>query len=131
MRAEVASASPGRAHLLKRRLAEVERDEQRRVDGDVAHEVLRELERLTQDVYREPIPDEAVDRPLLRCSLLVSRSSQTELLDLVEALQQRWQRNGYQLQLTGPWPPYRFAGLPADDRHVASVILSLRKDPAC
>jgi hypothetical protein len=119
LRAEVTAASPGRAHLLKRRLAEVERDEVRRLDAHVAAEIGREVEQLSVDVYREALPNDAVERPILRCSALVERARQAGLIDLIERLQLRWQP-GYRLQLTGPWPPYRFAGLPAAERDVAA-----------
>jgi hypothetical protein len=120
LRAEVANASPGRAHLLKRRLAEVERQELRRLDADVVADVLGQLNEGADDVFREVIPTDAVERPLLRASVLISGATEVTFVELIETLQERWRRHGYQLLLTGPWPPYRFAGLPSDERHVAT-----------
>jgi hypothetical protein len=120
LRAEVDAASPGRAHLLKRKLAEVERDELRRIDAEVVDDVVRLLQQRVDDVYREAIPSDVAERPLLRASVLVARTREAEFVELIESEQTRWRRHGYQLQLTGPWPPYRFAGLSADERHVAA-----------
>jgi hypothetical protein len=121
LRAELAIAAPGRAHLLKRRLAALERDELRRLDGDAVADVMQHLHRHSDDVYREVIPTDAIERPLIRASVLVPRASEAEFVQLIEGVQERWRRRGYQLQLTGPWPPYRFAGLPGEERRVLNV----------
>jgi hypothetical protein len=116
LRAEVEAASPGRAHLLRRRLAELEREEVRRIDADIGSTTLRELDSHADDVVREPLPSEAIERPVLRASALVRRASEADFVRAVENQQERLKQLGYQVQLTGPWPPYRFAGLSAEER---------------
>jgi hypothetical protein len=116
LRAEVEAASPGRAHLLRRRLAELEREEVRRIDADIGSTTLRELESHADDVVREPLPSEAIERPVLRASALVRRATEADFVRAVENQQERLKQLGYQVQLTGPWPPYRFAGLSAEER---------------
>jgi hypothetical protein len=111
LRAEVESSSPGRAHLLRRRMAEVERDEARRLRDLAAEEVLAGLHQVAADVYREPLPSDSVERPLLRASVLVRRNDESRFLDEVERLRARWPEPTYRLLLTGPWPPYRFGGI--------------------
>ena len=42
------------------------------------------------------------------------RLGETAFMDEVDRLRQRWPEPTYRLLLTGPWPPYRFAGLQRD-----------------
>jgi len=111
LRAEVETTSPGRAHLLRRRVAELERDEARRLRGEAAEQMLDGLRAVAADVYREPLPTDTVERPLLRTSVLVRRKDESRFLDEVERLRARWPEPTYRLLLTGPWPPYRFGGI--------------------
>jgi hypothetical protein len=110
-RAEIAASSPGRAHLLRRRLAELERDEARRLQFEAAAQVIDSLTTVARDVYPEPLPTETLERPLLRASVLVPRQDEPSFLDTVDGLRVTWPEPTYRLLLTGPWPPYRFGGL--------------------
>jgi gas vesicle protein GvpL/GvpF len=113
LRAEIEASAPGRAHLLRRQLATLERDEARRLLGQTVTELLDSLRTIAVDVFQEPLPADAVERPLLRASVLVRRDAETVFMDEVERLRERWPEPVYRLLLTGPWPPYRFAGLQA------------------
>jgi Gas vesicle synthesis protein GvpL/GvpF len=107
LQSEIDAASPGRAHLLKRRYAELERDEMRRVERETVDKVVEALHRVADDVYVEPLPAEVVDRPLLRASVLVPRTAEARFVDLIDTLG----GSTYRVLVTGPWPPYRFGGL--------------------
>jgi hypothetical protein len=111
LRAEIESSSPGRAHLLRRRMAELERDESRRLRGQAAEETLGALRAVAADVYREPLPVDTVAQPLLRVSVLVRRADETRFVDEVERLRVRWPEPTYRWLVTGPWAPYRFGGI--------------------
>jgi hypothetical protein len=111
LEAEVQSASPGRAHLLKRRLAEARHEELRRGDADVEARLSSALGRVADAVFTEPLPAEAGERPMWRGSLLVERAREADLLKVLASLQEELEPRGYRLLLTGPWPPYRFGGL--------------------
>jgi hypothetical protein len=111
LRAEIATSTPGRAHLLRQRLATVERDEARRLQAELAEQVLSSLRSVAADVFAEPLPTDTVERPLLRASVLVPRRAESAFLDQVDRLRARWPEPSYRLLLTGPWPPYRFGGL--------------------
>ncbi len=111
LRAEIESSSPGRAHLLRRRMAELERDEARRLRGQAAEETLASMREVARDVYREPLPADTVVQPLLRLSVLVRRQDEAQFVDAVERLRARWPEPTYRLLLTGPWAPYRFGGI--------------------
>jgi len=92
-------------------VAELERDEARRLRGEAAEQMLDGLRAVAADVYREPLPTDTVERPLLRTSVLVRRKDESRFLDEVERLRARWPEPTYRLLLTGPWPPYRFGGI--------------------
>ena len=117
LRDEIASSTPGRAHLLQRRLAELERDERRRLQAESAEQVVATLREIASDMYIEPLPSDTVERPLVRASLLVSRADEAGFIARIERLQADWPEPVYRLMLSGPWPPYRFGGLqPGDAR---------------
>jgi hypothetical protein len=108
---EIESSTPGRGHLLRRRLAGLQRDEARRLLGEAAEEVLSSLRQVTEAVYPEPLPQDSVEQPLVRASVLVRRAAEAQFLDEIDRVQRQWPEPVYRLQLTGPWPPYRFGGL--------------------
>jgi hypothetical protein len=112
LRAEIATSSPGRAHLLRRQMATLTREQARLATSEAASSILEAVDRLARDVYQEPLPTDAVERPLLRASVLVPRASETAFLDEIDRLRQRWAEPTFRLLLTGPWPAYRFGGLP-------------------
>ena len=111
LRAEIESSPPGRAHLLRQRMAELGRDEARRLRGQAADETLASLSAVAADVYREPLPVDTIAQPLLRVSVLVRRQDEARFVDEVERLQARWPEPTYRWLLTGPWAPYRFGGI--------------------
>jgi hypothetical protein len=110
-RSEIESTTPGRAHLLRQRIAGLERDAARRLQADASEAVLTSLRHSAVDVFTEPLPADTVERPLLRASVLVRRDGESRFLDDIERLRARWAEPTYRLLLTGPWPPYRFGGL--------------------
>jgi hypothetical protein len=114
LREQIANSPPGRAHLLRRQLQTLERDESRRVQSEAAQRVLDTLRAISLAVFREPLPSDAVEKPLLRASVLVPRATEADFMDEVDRLRERWPEPTYRLLLTGPWPPYRFAGLTDD-----------------
>ncbi len=110
-RKAIESTTPGRAHLLRQRMAGLERDAARRLQADAGEAVLASLRQTAVDVYAEPLPTDTVERPLLRASVLVRREAESHFLDNIDQLRTRWPEPTYRLLLTGPWPPYRFGGL--------------------
>ncbi len=112
LRGELAASSPGRAHLLRRQLATLTRNEARRIQHDAAANVLEALRATAEDLYREPLPHDAVEKPLSRTSVLVRRSAEASFMDAMDHLRTRWREPTYRLLVTGPWPAYRFGGLP-------------------
>jgi hypothetical protein len=111
LQAEIAASSPGRAHLLRRQAATLERDEARRLDAEAAVALASALGGAAEEVFPEALPADAVERPLARLSVLVHRSKEATFLAAVEGARERWPEPSYRVLLTGPWPAYRFGGL--------------------
>jgi hypothetical protein len=113
-RAAIEASPPGRAHLLRRRLAELERAESRRVKAEAAEQVVNRLRDVVEAIFAEPLPKDTAEVALLRASVLVRQDREDAFLDETERLRVIWRAPHYGLTLTGPWPPYRFGGLEFD-----------------
>jgi Gas vesicle synthesis protein GvpL/GvpF len=114
MQQQIAEASPGRAHLLRRQLADVEKQAARQLEADAVNTVTEALRGAAQEAFAEPMPNvQTADRTLLRMSVLVRRSDEEQFVRVVEGLQSDW----LSVVLTGPWAPYRFGGL----EHVPAI----------
>lgn len=120
LRRQIAEGSPGRAYLLQRRLDEVRRHERFARDHEATQALAAALGPHAVDSYREPLPEQVADGILVRLSLLVARDREQALLAAVERLNADWGEHGYACAATGPWPAYRFGGLPLEETHVAS-----------
>lgn len=112
--AEIAAAAPGRAFLLHKRRDEVARDERRMRDVAVAEEAWATIEAIAERVYREPLIDDPTAAAVARFSVLADRAREVELGDVVRRLGATGTSEGYRLRLSGPWPAYRFGGLPSE-----------------
>ena len=121
LEAEVRAASPGRAYLLKRRLAEARQAELRRVDAEVEARLSAAVGEITDAVFAEPLPVEAAEGPTWRGSLLVDRTREADLVESLDNVRTHLEQRGYTLLLTGPWPAYRFGGLEAQRAHAPAV----------
>jgi hypothetical protein len=112
--AEIAAAPPGRAFLLGKRRDEVIRAERRTRDATVAEETWATIEALAERVYREPLVEDPTAAAIARFSVLAHRDREVELGDLMRRLGASGASEGYRLRLSGPWPAYRFGGLPSE-----------------
>jgi hypothetical protein len=112
--AEIAAAPPGRAFLLGKRRDEVIREERRVRDAAVAEEAWATIEAIAERVYREPLIDDPTAAAIARFSVLAHRDREVELGDVVRRLGASGASEGYKVRLSGPWPAYRFGGLPSE-----------------
>jgi hypothetical protein len=112
--AEIAAAPPGRAFLLGKRREEAVRAERRMRDAAVAEEAWATIEAIAERVYREPLIDDPTAAAVARFSVLADRDREVELGDVVRRLGAEGTSAGYRLRLSGPWPAYRFGGLPSE-----------------
>ena len=111
---EIAAAAPGRAFLLGKRRDEVIREERRARDAAVAEETWTSIEAIAERVYREPLIDDPAAAAIARFSVLARRDREVELGDVVRRLGGTGVSEGYRVRLSGPWPAYRFGGLPSE-----------------
>lgn len=112
---DIQAGSTGRAYLLRRRQAGVRRQEMARLDREVAAAVSEALGGLARATFEEPLAETGgAGQPAgvpRRLSLLVPWSGEDAFVAAVERLAATWRPRGYSLELSGPWPPYRFGGL--------------------
>ncbi len=106
LRAKIDAAAPGRAHLLSRGLDETKRQELRASDAGAIGAAIASLERLGGRLFREPLVEDAGGGMIARFSVLAGRDDGSTLS---RADISAWSGRGYALELTGPWPAYRFA----------------------
>ena len=112
--AEIAAAAPGRAFLLGKRRDEATREERRMRDAAVAEEAWATIEAIAERVYREPLIEDPTAVAVARFSVLAGRDREVELGDVVRRLGATGTSAGYRVRLSGPWPAYRFGGLPTE-----------------
>jgi gas vesicle protein GvpL/GvpF len=112
--AEIAAAPPGRAFLLGKRRDEVIREERRMRDVTIAEEAWATIEVIAERVYREQLIDDPTALAIARFSVLAPRARGVELGDVVRRLGASGTLQGYRVRLSGPWPAYRFGGLPSE-----------------
>jgi hypothetical protein len=111
VRDEMASAPPGRAYLIGRRLEETARRELRAWDAAAAAAAVAALEAAGARLYRELLVEDAGAGMLARWSALAGRDREPDLTAAAEAVGREWGARGYALELSGPWPAYRFAAV--------------------
>lgn len=106
---EIASSSPGRAFLLRKKY-----DDEKKKAGEQAEEsLLTEVECAVADGLRCETRVEsrrARGGGAPQVNILIDRDHEASLLALRDDLGARYEAEGVALGLTGPWPPYSFAG---------------------
>ncbi len=114
LQAEIATAAAGRAFLLGTRRDEVMREERPARDAAMAEETWATIEAIAERVYREPLIDDPTATAIARFSVLAHREREVELGDVVRRLGATGTSEGYRVRISGPWPTYRFGGLPSE-----------------
>lgn len=110
-RAPRARGGAGTAFLLAKKR---ERDVTRRLSGRGragAGRVFRELARLADGAVRRPLPAGAGGSVVLDGAFLVKADAVKRFREAARRLAARTREDGYELTLTGPWPPYNFVRL--------------------
>ncbi len=109
LRSEIEAAPPGRGYLLARRLDETKRTELRASDAAAIVDATEAFERAQMRLFREPLVEDAGGGMLARFSVLARRDAGASLDGITAAYAKRWDARGYALELSGPWPAYRFS----------------------
>lgn len=106
---ESEAAPPGRAYLLGKKLDE----ERKRASREAEQAVVTEVENaVSQKLACETIAESRLQRAgsFPQINVLINRDEESRLQELRDELNRRYEADGVTLALTGPWPPYSFAG---------------------
>ena len=113
---EALEAGPARsagAEYMARLGRERKASERLQEFGDSAvHEIHAQLEAIADKARANPLQRPELhgreQQMWLNGAYLVRRERESELAQVVDSLRERWSASGFQLELTGPWPPYNF-----------------------
>jgi Gas vesicle synthesis protein GvpL/GvpF len=113
MSERAASAPPGQAYLMRKKIDAMRADEAREQTRRVTAEIERGLLRVAEGAARlKVLKDEAAEygEVAAKLAFLVARARYEEFHAVAEALADEHAPSGFKLELTGPWPAYNFAG---------------------
>jgi hypothetical protein len=108
---EHVTAGPGRRYLEEKQAEGARRTELRGLDEAAAASAHEMLARVSRHSFEEPVVEEAGDL-IARTTYLLRREDEHRLEDAIQRFNGDWQDRGYELRVTGPWPPYRSSGDP-------------------
>lgn len=109
LKADSEAAPPGRGYLIAKRLDETQRQELRAADANAIAAAVESFEREGRRLFREPLVEDAGGGMLARYSILAARDAGPALEDLRATFERTWGPRGYTVELSGPWPAYRFS----------------------
>lgn len=110
--AEIAAAAPGRQFLLRKKAAGLRAEELRAVGADAARQAYAALAPLAAEARALPLTGRGGDEGralVLDAALLVDETAFPAFQRGVTEAAHRWGAAGFELEFTGPWPPYHFA----------------------
>lgn len=111
LRRRIDASPPGRGYLLARQLDEARRLGLLDLDGQAVAALHDAVELVAERAFREPLAEGAGATGMIaRVSLLVRRADDARLRLAFDELAESWRPRGYDLDVTGPWPAYRFGG---------------------
>ncbi|HEX7240320.1 MAG TPA: GvpL/GvpF family gas vesicle protein, partial [Longimicrobiaceae bacterium] len=111
--AEMEGAPPGRRFLLQKKRDAMRRDELRAVGADAAREAFDALRGAAAESRALALPARQGDEGramVLNAAFLVDEARFPEFQRAVTEAAGRWGGAGFELEFTGPWPPYHFTG---------------------
>lgn len=109
---ELASATPGKRHLLKRRRSDMLKQELGRAARRLADELLAALATHAVDTRVMPLTDsDDAGTVVLNAALLVTRDAEAGLRSHAAELYRNYTDLGMIVSVSGPWAPYRFVNV--------------------
>jgi hypothetical protein len=118
LREELASASPGRAYFLRRKLADELASIAERLLDDLVEQAYERFARhakagqLSQRIAGSRISQDDDSAEILRAVFLTSREEKEAFIADLSAFAES--QPGLWCEYSGPWPPYSFAARPTD-----------------
>lgn len=104
---EIEAASPGKRFLLEKKRKDIARTEGRDAARRLSQQLLDALRPHARDVVTLRPPSDA-EPTTLNAALLVARDAEPALVEEADRERARLEPLGLNIQLTGPWAPYRF-----------------------
>lgn len=113
---EIEAAPPGKRYLLERKRDAMRTEELRTVSKRLAHELLAALRPLADGAVSVPLPSDVRGERilLLHAALLVPTAGFEPFHKAVSEQAAGLTEAGFEIELTGPWPPYHFTEPPDD-----------------
>lgn len=113
--AQIKESTPGRAFILKRKRAELVTNEVERVIRGAGQHCFDSLERYSGQTHLcNLLPRELTERNddmILNATYFVKEESVPEFLKTADNLLDEYKKIGFELEVTGPWPPFTFVTL--------------------
>ena len=107
---EMSHATPGKAFLLGKKLDEEKKRASREAEEAVVGEIERAvLDKLACDTVAESRQQRSGAFPQI--NVLINRDEEARLEELRRDVEARYAADGVSVAMTGPWPPYTFAGM--------------------
>lgn len=110
---EIATAAPGKAFLLRKKLDE----EKKQASREGEEGLLAEIQTAIMDKLRSEVVAESREQrqgAFPQINVLINRDEEAILQELHRDLNDRYGREGVTLSISGPWPPYTFANVVAN-----------------
>ncbi|MBM7551298.1 GvpL/GvpF family gas vesicle protein [Thalassobacillus pellis] len=112
---EIEEMSPGRQFLEKKRLDQLIDQEALKEKETFSARVHEQLTEMCEDTSVKKNWNKKVtgrnDEMCWNSVYLLSTENVEEYLSEIKSLQDKWTRDGWHLEITGPWPAYHFASL--------------------
>jgi hypothetical protein len=107
---QIAASGEGKAFLLRKKLDEEKKRASREAEQQVVSEIERvALEKLACDTVAESRQQR--DGAFPQINVLIPRDEESRLQELHSELMKKYEAEGINVALTGPWAPYTFAAL--------------------
>ena len=112
---QIMASSPGKAFLLKRKKTDLIENEMDRLCKNYGQEYYNEFKNLSVSTcLNNLIPKDFTGREdtmILNATLLVSKDRTIELITVVRNIKNKHTDHGFDMEITGPWPPYSFVSI--------------------
>jgi len=126
---EIATAAPGRRFLLERKRSDLLKTEVAGAAQRVATQLFERLQPQVRAAVRLELPRTGAELPVvLSAALLVTRSDEARIIEVLEGECDALRPLGFELSFSGPWAAYRFMGARADAGIEASHAESNTRD---
>lgn len=114
---EIAAATPGRRFLLERKRNELLKTEVAGAAHRIASQLFERLQAQARAGVRLQLPATGAELPVvLSAALLVPRSDESRIVDVLTAERDELRPLGFELSFSGPWAAYRFMDETGDGR---------------